>query len=833
VLYYKESNLEVLLKASPLRVSFVGFLKDFIKHPGRGITLTIVVMVSIWSIAWISIAVQVGKPFPGFFYNPMRVFSSFTPLEFTGWQAGLRPWDVIVAVNGQHWREMSRLVKEAGIGNTLIYTIERDGQRLDIPVQTMLFTKEILFRFLPGYFVSSLVFLLIGIFVYLKNPSAAINRYLLAYLLIWSIGGAIIWECFLSQNKWMGYLLIPYAIAAPVAGWIFFWSFPADRARVSFLKRWSVIKIFVFLGVGIILWMLTLQVLANLFDHPFLWKALTFLMSWPYYVVFGLCSFVIKGTPLIVIIARKGNRLLRSQATVMLAGLMTGLTAWHLFLWAPAAIHLRPVVSTQLAGLIPAVYPLSIGYAILRYQLLNIRVVMRKGLVYSLLTTVLTAAFVLMALLVGFLFHLFVGRQSLLAMVIPALSLAFFFHPIRQRIQALVDKAFFRREYEVYQTLTRFSQGLTMLRRHSEVIRLVKKTITETLGARDTILWLPKNGDFEPADENRGPSVMLLSSGELVYHLSKARSLFSPYPDEEGSASDELRRIGAELAVPLFFGEKLVGILTLASRQSGEPFSQEDKDLLSMLAHSTALALENARLYEEHIDLLHQQFLQNVEIQEEERCRIARELHDGVAPSLASLNIRLQTMRKQLERERHPAVGEVEELAQQVQANIQDIRRLIYDLRPTALDEIGLVPALQEYTAHFQRDQGIAVQLICPEDLVCPSPATEITLFRVIQEALANIAKHAHANEVIISLERTRAGISLIVQDNGQGFNLQAPISGNHIGLWSMQRRVENLGGCLRLQSVLGYGTQVSVQIPLEETGQEGIPNGENQCLDR
>ncbi|MEJ5202399.1 MAG: histidine kinase, partial [Anaerolineales bacterium] len=723
------------MNSSPLRASFVSLLKDFANHPVRGITLTIVIMVSIWSVAWISIAAQVNNPFPGFFYNPMRVFSSFTPLEFTGWQAGLRPWDVIVAVNGLHWREMPRLVKEAGIGSTLIYTIERDGQRLDYPVQTMLFTREILFRFLPGYFVSSLVFLLIGIFVYLKNPSAAINRYLLAYLLIWSIGGGIIWECFLSQNKWMGYLLIPYAVAAPVAGWIFFWSFPADRTRVSFLKRWSVIRIFVFLGMGVILLMLTLQVLANLFDHPFLWRAITFLMGWPYYVVFGLGSYVIKGIPLIVIIARKSDRLLQSQAIVMLAGLIVGLTAWHLFLWAPAAVHLRPI-DMQLAGLIPAVYPLSIGYAILRYQLLNIRVVMRKGLIYSLLTTVLTAAFVLMALLIGFLFHLFTGRQSLLAMVIPALMLAFFFQPIRQRIQVLVDKAFFRREYEVYQTLSRFSRGLTMLRRRSEVIRLVKKTINETLGVRDTTLWLPQNGDFQPADENREPSVTLPSSGALVYRLSKVRSLFSPYPDEENPASNELRRIWAELAVPLFLGDKLVGILTLGSRQSGEPFSQEDKDLLTMLAHSAALALENARLYEEHIDLLRQQFLQTAEIQEEERYRIARELHDGVAPSLASLNIRLQTMRKQLDREKHPAMGEVEELAQQVQANIQDIRRLIYDLRPTALDEIGLIPALQEYTAHFQKDQGIAVQLTCPEDLARPSPAIEITLFRIIQEAL-------------------------------------------------------------------------------------------------
>lgn len=811
------------MKSSPLRASRGSFYEDFTKHPVRGITLSVLVMVCIWSLGLVSIASQVGKPFPGFFYSPMRVFSSFTPPEFSGWQAGLRPWDIIVAVNGHPVKEMPRLVEEAGIGTPLTYTVERDGRLLVIPVQTMLFTKDILIRFLPGYMVSSLVFLLIGIFVYLKNPSAAINRYLLAYLLIWSIGGGIIWECFLSQNKWMAYLLIPYAVSAPVAGWIFFWSFPADRTRLEFLRRWPLIKIFILLGGGTIFLMSALQVLANVLDHVALWNSLAFLMGWPYYLIFGLGSYVVKGTPLILIIVRKGNRLLRSQAWVMLAGLIAGLTAWHLFLWAPAAIHVVPIAQFPPEGLIPALYPLSIGYGILRYQLLDIRVVIRKGLIYSLLTTVLTAAFVLMALFSASLFQLFTGRQSLLAMIIPALIVAFFFQPLRQRIQIWVDKSFFRHEYEVYQTLTHFSRELTTLRRQAEVIRLVRDTIIETLGARDATLWLPKNGNLQPSTECSSPQSTLLWSGPLVQRLVSTRSLHCPFPNDDDPASQELARLGAELAVPLFSGEKLVGILILQGRRSGIPFSQDDRDLLSMLAHSTALALENARLYEEHIELLRQQVLQTTEIQEEERRRIARELHDGVAPSLASLNIRLQTMGKQLKYEEHPATAEVEELAQQVQNNMQDIRRLIYDLRPTALDELGLAAALHEYTARFQKEEGIAIRLICPEQVTALSPAAGITLFRILQESLSNIARHAHAQQVMVVLEQTDRGISLQIEDDGVGFDPRAPISGNHLGLWSMQKRVEQLGGCLLIQSAPGCGTRISVQIPAETTPQEDL----------
>jgi len=105
----------------------------------------------VWSASLYSSASQIGDPFPGFFYAPDRIVSGFTPRDFTGWQAGLRPWDRIVAVNGQHWREMRRLVRQAGIGDTLVYTVERGDQRLQMAVPTMEFTPDILLRFTPGW----------------------------------------------------------------------------------------------------------------------------------------------------------------------------------------------------------------------------------------------------------------------------------------------------------------------------------------------------------------------------------------------------------------------------------------------------------------------------------------------------------------------------------------------------------------------------------------------------------------------------------------------------------------------------------------------------------
>ena len=214
--------------------------------------------------------------------------------------------------------------------------------------------------------------------------------------------------------------------------------------------------------------------------------------------------------------------------------------------------------------------------------------------------------------------------------------------------------------------------------------------------------------------------------------------------------------------------------------------------------------------------MLRQQLAQVTATQEEERRRIARELHDGVGPTLASLNLRLRTAAKRLTRDGHPAAEEIKELAELVQASIQDIRRLIQDLRPAALDEFGLVSALREYVARYQAEQNLEVTLALPGiDERLPSPV-ETVLFRVVQEALANVARHAQAQRVKIGLSLDPKGVTLCIADDGRGFDPQAPRTGTHLGLWSMHERVEQLGGRFGVDSAPGHGTELTITIPAE-----------------
>jgi signal transduction histidine kinase len=229
-----------------------------------------------------------------------------------------------------------------------------------------------------------------------------------------------------------------------------------------------------------------------------------------------------------------------------------------------------------------------------------------------------------------------------------------------------------------------------------------------------------------------------------------------------------------------------------------------------------------ASLHEERMALLRDRFAQVTAAQEEERQRIARELHDGLGPVLASLNIRLLTVQRQLKRDDHPAADEIGELAAQAQASVRDIRRLIYDLRPVALDELGLVPAVREHLARCEQECDLVIRFTADDPAEGAGlrgerlPAhVETALFRIVQEAVNNVIRHAQARHLSVTLTRSAERVQLCVTDDGQGFDEQLPRSGRHIGLWSMAQRVEQLGGQFELSSVPGQGTMVSAMLPL------------------
>jgi len=214
-----------------------------------------------------------------------------------------------------------------------------------------------------------------------------------------------------------------------------------------------------------------------------------------------------------------------------------------------------------------------------------------------------------------------------------------------------------------------------------------------------------------------------------------------------------------------------------------------------------------------------------IEAQEEERQRVAREIHDGPAQSMSNIVLKAEICERLVDSKPAKAKEELKNLKSVVRYTLQDVRKIIYNLRPMSLDDLGLIPTLQRYILTFQEESKIAVDFktrgIC-EDI---RPTISLTVFRLVQEAINNIKKHAKANNASICLEFLENELKLNILDDGTGFNTEDLKTrekniNSGFGLFSMRERVELLNGKFVMNSTIGKGTRLNITVPL-------IPNEE------
>ncbi|MCC5912139.1 MAG: sensor histidine kinase [Clostridiaceae bacterium] len=207
-----------------------------------------------------------------------------------------------------------------------------------------------------------------------------------------------------------------------------------------------------------------------------------------------------------------------------------------------------------------------------------------------------------------------------------------------------------------------------------------------------------------------------------------------------------------------------------------------------------------------------------IRAQEEERKRVARDIHDGPAQSLANVVIKAEVCEKLINVDIEKSRRELQELKKCVRESIKDIRKIIYNLRPTSIDDIGLVPTVQRYIKDFQMETGIEVDFIILSQIDLEDPIKSLSIFRIIQEALNNVKKHAEAKSVKIRVEMTGTDLSLIIADNGIGFDMDIlniqTTEDSGFGLLNIKERAELLKGRLIIESQVNQGTKIVVNIP-------------------
>jgi signal transduction histidine kinase len=409
--------------------------------------------------------------------------------------------------------------------------------------------------------------------------------------------------------------------------------------------------------------------------------------------------------------------------------------------------------------------PASIGVAILRYRLYDIDAIINRTLVYGSLSAVVAGTYVLV---VGGLGTLLQARGNLLISLFATGLIAVLFAPLRARLQRGVDHLMYGERDDPYAVISRLGRLETTLAPEA-LLPAVVETVKDSLKVPYAAITL---------------RVGATSAAEVGTPVEKP------------------------LRLQLMYRREPVGELLLGPRAGEEDFSDADRRLLEDLARQAGVAVRAVRLTAD----LQRSRERLVAAREEERRRLRRDLHDGLGAQLAGLNVQAGTLRRLIPRDPAAADELVVELRDELRAAIADIRRLVYDLRPPALDDLGLVEALRRLAERYGSEgEQLRVMVEASEDLPNLPAAVEVAVYRIAQEALTNVARHARARTCVVRLV-VNEDVALDIVDDGVGIPAER---GAGVGLSSMRERAAELGGSCIVESAPEGGTRVLVRLPL------------------
>ncbi len=533
---------------------------------------------------------------------------------------------------------------------------------------------------------------------------------------------------------------------------LLFFLFPTGR----FVPRWS-------------FWLLIVGALAI----PGIWAIDTYAsfredIGWGVFA-FTFIFLILSGILAQIYRYRSISDLVQRQQTKWVVFGFTGIFVWLLwsFLLAEHFSAWGFLIQIHLNWLAFTLIPLTIGISILRYHLWDIDILVNRTLVFGALTLLIL---VLYGLLVGGMALIFQAQIGPGLAVAATAIVALLALPLRQRLQRVVNRLMYGDRDDPITVLSRLGQTLAATGDSADVFPTLVDTIAPSLQLPYVAIWLKRDD----------------SQFELVASHGQSRDSVIFYP--------------------ISYQGEMIGRLVVSTRAPGESFSPLDERLLNDIARQAGAAAHAVQLT---LDLQRSRG-RLVTAREEERRRLRRNLHDGLGPQLASFTLKLDAARNLLATESAEADTLLLALRGDVQNAIVDVRRLAYDLRPPALDQLGLVPALREYAVQHA-DNDLRITIDAPADLPPLPAAVEVAAYRIVLEALTNCARHAQASVCAVQL-RLEDEFVVEISDDGRGLPVDYRPG---VGMASMRERAEELGGALRVETSPTGGTRVRASIPI------------------
>jgi signal transduction histidine kinase len=548
-------------------------------------------------------------------------------------------------------------------------------------------------------------------------------------------------------------------------------------------RRWLPVAVFGAVGtlvpvvLGMLTDVLTGQDVDYRIDNPIGIEGLAHVEDLPIFGVLGIFLIVgVLGAVASVVVRFRRSRGVERQQM-----------KWFLYAAAliplgPALDYLSEPLSGVWFGLVLIALPTAIGIAVLRYRLYDIDLVINRTLVYGALTACVVGFYVLA---VGGLGALFRARGDLAVSLLATGIVAVLFAPLRDRLQRAVNRLMYGERDDPYAVLSRLGRRLEATLVPEAALETIVETVAQALKLPYAAITLEQNGEFVLAAEHGEP-------------------------------------VKTPLVLPLAYQGEPVGRLILALRAPSEALSAPDRRLLDDLARQAGVAAHAVRLTAD----LQRSRERLVTAREEERRRLRRDLHDGLGPRLAAQTLKVGSARSLYPRDSATADALLMDLESDMEAAISDIRRLVHNLRPPALDELGLVGALNDAAAQYDTD-GLRVRVEAPESEALPPlpAAVEVAAYRIAQEALTNVVRHAGARNCTVRLSLDD-GLGLEVTDDGVGLPADRAAG---VGLASMRERAAELGGECVTEALPTGGTRVFARLPLpgsepsdEEVGDPG-----------
>lgn len=422
------------------------------------------------------------------------------------------------------------------------------------------------------------------------------------------------------------------------------------------------------------------------------------------------------------------------------------------------------------------IVPISLTVSVMRYRLWEIDLVVNRTLVYGSLTAIVVAIYVL---IVGGLGMIFQSQGSLLVALVATGLIAVLFQPLRAMVQQGVNRLVYGDRDDPITALTRLGKRLEGTMVAEEVLPTLVESVAETLKLPYSAIGLEGNAGYHIAAEYGIPT--------------------SPVID-----------------FPLVYHSKPVGRLLVAPRSPTESFNPADMRLLRNIARQAGAAVHSVQLTQD----LQRSRQQLVTAREEERRRLRRDIHDGLGPSLAAHMLAVGLTRAALTTDPDEADQLLAHLEADLDSTLSDVRRLVYNLRPPELDQLGLVGALTRYASQFNNgaasndqrpETDFTIRVQASDNIPSLPAAVEVAAYRITQEAVNNVVRHSRARTCEVNLGFSDA-LLLTIRDDGTGMSETFEAG---VGLASMRERALELGGTCKVTSEPGKGTRIQAVLPL------------------